>query len=74
MFCPYGTHQCNPKFPKNQLKFNEFNDNYAIVNLFMITYFIMYTGVSKGTDTFQSFVIKKLDNLGKFFSYHVNQY
>ena len=26
--------------------------------------------VSKGTDTFQSSIIKKLDNLRKFFSYH----
>ena len=26
-------------------------------------------GVPKGTDTFQSFMIKKLDNLRKFFSY-----
>ena len=27
-------------------------------------------GVLKGTDTFQSFIFKKLDNLRKFFSYH----
>ena len=27
-------------------------------------------GLPKGTDTFQSFIIKKLDDLRKFFSYH----
>ena len=31
-------------------------------------------GVPKGTDTFQSFIIRKLDNLRKKNSYHESQY
>ena len=43
---------------------------------YIYTYFLIHIplyyiqGVPKGTDTFQSLIIEKLDNLRKFFSYH----
>ena len=54
-----------------------FNENNIITHLktdMKTLYEFIQAGVQKGTDTIQSFMIKKLDYLRKFFSYQQSQY